>query len=265
MKFALVDGNKTEATKGAKGICPVCSSELIAKCGEVKINHWAHKSIRNCDLWWERETEWHRSWKNNFPVEWQERILTDERTGEKHIADVRTTHGLVIEFQHSYIDPQERTTRENFYKNMVWIVDGTRLKGDYPRFLKGKNDLRKTNKHGFFFVDFPDECFPSAWLGSLVPVIFDFRGIESMDDLKDVRNHLYCLIPKRHKQESILAVLSRESFINNAISGEIFNKQQEQQNQSTKPLIKNNINIRRSEPTHYYDPGKRRFVKKRRF
>jgi uncharacterized coiled-coil protein SlyX len=35
MKFALVNNIKTEATKGAKGICPNCGYELIAKCGFV--------------------------------------------------------------------------------------------------------------------------------------------------------------------------------------------------------------------------------------
>jgi len=39
MKYALINGKKTEATKGAKGLCPCCGSELIAKCGEVKITH----------------------------------------------------------------------------------------------------------------------------------------------------------------------------------------------------------------------------------
>lgn len=121
MKFALVDGNKTEAIKGAKGICPICSSELMAKCGEVKVNHWAYKSVRNCDSWWEIETEWHRLWKNHFSNEWQETTLTDEQTGEKHIADGRTRHGLVIEFQHSHIDSQECTSREKFYKNIYWV------------------------------------------------------------------------------------------------------------------------------------------------
>jgi competence CoiA-like predicted nuclease len=112
MKFALIDKIKTEATKGAKGFCPFCNSELIAKCGERKVNHWAHKGERNCDTWWENETEWHRAWKSNFPNEWQEVILTDETNGEKHIADIRTSNGLVIEFQHSYIDPTERIKRE---------------------------------------------------------------------------------------------------------------------------------------------------------
>lgn len=196
MRFARVCGKKTEASKGARGICPSCGSELIARCGPVKVNHWAHKGTRNCDTWWENETEWHRSWKSNYPTEWQEIPLPDERTGEKHIADVRTSNDLVIEFQHSHIDPQERITRESFYHNMVWIVDGTRLKRDYPRFLKGKNDIRSKNEQGYFIVDFPDECFPSAWLGSLVPVIFDFRGMESLDDINDLRNNLYCLFPK---------------------------------------------------------------------
>src|SRR6218665_297072 len=168
MKFALVDNTKTTATKGAKGICPNCGSELIAKCGDVKMNHWAHRGIRNCDPWWEPESEWHRTWKNNYPDDWQEISLLDERTGEKHIADVRTAHNLVVEFQHSYIDPQERTSREQFYRNMVWIVDGTRLKRDYPRFLKGKKNcfentiFYNTDNPKIFRVDLIDWCFPSA-------------------------------------------------------------------------------------------------------
>lgn len=51
MKFAIIDNTKVEAIKGVKGICPSCGSELIAKCGEVKVNHWAHKGMRNCDPW----------------------------------------------------------------------------------------------------------------------------------------------------------------------------------------------------------------------
>ncbi|WP_205603562.1 competence protein CoiA [Cyclobacterium sp. SYSU L10401] len=154
MKFAIVNGTKAEATKGVNGICPSCSAELIAKCGERKINHWAHQASRNCNPWWEPETEWHRSWKNNYPIEWQEVSLLDENTGEKHIADIRSAHSLVIEFQHSPIDPKERETREKFYRNMVWVVDGTRLKRDYPRFLKGKKEFRVTDKKGFLLLTY---------------------------------------------------------------------------------------------------------------
>jgi hypothetical protein len=137
MQYAEVNGEKVEAERGRKGSCPLCYGEVFAKCGEYRINHWAHKSKISCDEWWERETEWHRRWKNKFPKEWQEVVLHDEKTGEKHIADIRSNDGIVIEFQHSPIVSQERRSRENFYKKMIWVVDGTRNKRDYMRFAKG--------------------------------------------------------------------------------------------------------------------------------
>ena len=263
MKFALVDNLKFEATRGLKGLCPSCGSELIAKCGTVKINHWAHKGTRNCDPWWENETEWHRTWKNNFSTEWQETILTDELNGEKHIADIRTIHGLVIEFQHSYIDPVERTKREKFYKHMVWVVDATRLKRDYPRLLKGKGDLLRTNKQGIFSTSFPDECFPSAWVDNFVPVIFDFKGIEIISDPKDFRNHLYYLFPKSNTRERYIAILSRQAIINDIISGEFLKQNKEPIKQVEQPPL-NRIPLTPQRQSQYvFEKG--RYVKRRRF
>ena len=132
MRFAFFKDERIEATKGAKGVCPCCGSELIAKCGEVYAHHWAHK--KKCDdHWWENETEWHRNWKNQFPKEWQEVIHRDE-SGEKHIADVKTSEGWAIEFQHSYLKPEERRSRNNFYNKLIWVVDGTRRKTDAKQF-----------------------------------------------------------------------------------------------------------------------------------
>lgn len=110
MRFALINNNRIEAQPQLQGLCCCCSKPVIAKCGTRKIWHWAHKSKTDCDNWWEPETEWHRLWKNNYPSHWQEMPLLDERKDEKHIADIRTIHNLVIEFQHSHIDPQERTS-----------------------------------------------------------------------------------------------------------------------------------------------------------
>lgn len=263
MKFALVENIKTTATKGAKGLCSNCGSEVIAKCGDFKVNHWAHKGIRNCDPWWENETEWHREWKGNFSNDWQEVILTDETTGEKHIADIRSSHGLVIEFQHSHIDPLERTKREKFYKKMIWVVDGTRLKRDYPRFLKAKENFRLTNRKGYFIVDFPDECFPSAWLNSSVPILFDYKGIEKINYASDWRYPLYCLFPKSNNT-AMVAILSRHAVIQSIITGDFLREKQEPTKQNVTQSTSNNVPIRRPAPTHYYDPRSGRFVKKRR-
>lgn len=78
----------------------------------------AHRSRRSCDPWWENESDWHRSWKNHFPAGWQEIVLSGPY-GQRHIADVKTAAGLVLEFQHSPLAPMERHARENFYRNMA--------------------------------------------------------------------------------------------------------------------------------------------------
>lgn len=212
MKYALVDGVKQEPTRGSKGVCPSCGTEVIAKCGEQKVHHWAHKGIRTCDPWWEPETGWHRTWKNNYPGEWQETTLMDEQTRERHIADVRTEHGLTIEFQHSHINPDERVSRERYYEKMVWVVDGTRLQRDYPRFREKFLGFRRTNIHGIYSVDFPDEVFPRNWLNSAVPVVFDFSGL-SVTGKDEIGNHLWCLMPEKFETKTIVIGLRKEDFV----------------------------------------------------
>lgn len=259
MKLALVDNIRTTATKGANATCPYCGSKVVAKCGDLKANHWAHKGIRNCDPWWENETEWHRSWKGNFSTEWQEVIASDEATGEKHIADIRTNYGLVIEFQHSHIDANERSSRENFYKTMIWVIDGTRLKRDYPRFLRAKERFRLTDKSGIYVVDFPKECFPLAWIGSAVPVVFDFKGVEPMNDSDSWRNHLYYLFPQS-SEKAMIAILSREVFINGLITGKLFAKKEEEQTQIAQSVP----SVRRNTPQSQYIYHRGRYIKRRR-
>jgi len=124
MKYSFVDNERMEAFKGGKGICILCKKETIAKCGTRIVHHWAHKTIFECDSWWENETEWHREWKSKFPKEWQEVVHFDEETGEKHIADIKTDKGLVIELQNSPISIEELNSREAFYKKLIWIVNG---------------------------------------------------------------------------------------------------------------------------------------------
>ncbi|WP_363319805.1 competence protein CoiA family protein [Roseovarius sp.] len=92
MRFALVKGERSEPRPTLTGKCPACDNDVLARCGRVRVWHWAHLSVRacrSCDSWWERETEWHRTWKDQFPKEWQEVVMRAE-DGERHIADVRS-------------------------------------------------------------------------------------------------------------------------------------------------------------------------------
>ncbi|OPC33066.1 competence protein CoiA [Elizabethkingia anophelis] len=215
MRFALVDNKRTEPESGLKGICPACSEIVIARCGEQRIHHWAHKSKKICIGFREKETEWHRSWKNRFKDEWQEVRKQNTLTGEIHIVDICTDTGYVIEFQHSFINPTERKSREDFNENMIWIVDGNRLKTDYDRFLKGKAGFKSFESKGVYQIEYPEKCFPKNWINSKVPVIFDFKGGE----IKDVQNNLYCLFAGRTEGKAIITELSKKSFIESVIDG----------------------------------------------
>lgn len=130
MQFALVTGQRTLPIKGGKGTCPICSAELIAKCGPRVIHHWAHNRQRNCDPWWENETEWHRKWKELFPEDCRE-ISLEASSGEIHRADVKTRSGIVIEIQHSTMTDEERLSRELFYGNLVWVLDGSTFQQNF--------------------------------------------------------------------------------------------------------------------------------------
>jgi competence protein CoiA len=213
MRYALAGGQRIEAFADGRALCSVCNGEVIAKCGAHRVAHWAHRGMRDCDGWAETESDWHRAWKNHFSAECQEFIQHDGQSGEKHIADVRTPHGLVIEFQHSHLDPQERAERERFYGNMAWVVDGSRLQRDFPRFSGRTRDLRPTIIMGYFLLAFPDECFPAMWVNSSVPVIFDFRGVDEGGPPDQVRDTLWCLLPGRVGGSAVVVGMSREQFI----------------------------------------------------
>jgi competence protein CoiA len=219
MKYAILNNQRSEAIKGGKGSCPNCGSNVIAKCGVTRINHWSHYRNSNCDDWWEVETEWHRNWKNSYPIDWQEISMRDAITGEKHIADIVTNHNIVIEFQHSHIDPKERLTRENFYSNMLWVVDGTRLKRDYPRFQNGIKSFKKI-KNGISRLQYPEDYINSSWLESQVPVVFDFFGLNSTKNVISDKLPLYCLFPIKIKGEAIIAEINRNVFLKTTINGE---------------------------------------------
>lgn len=122
MQYALVGGERQEATPAAKGVCAECGAAATAKCGPRVMHHWAHSGRRNCDPWWENETEWHRAWKNVFPSGCRE-ISHTAPDGEVHRADIGSPGGLYVEVQHSAMTDAERSSRELFYKNLVWIVD----------------------------------------------------------------------------------------------------------------------------------------------
>jgi len=114
-------GRKVRATPLARAYCPNCGTKVLAKCGEINVWHWAHKGADQCDSWADRESDWHRHWKSLMPPEQVEIVI--EKNGERHVADIVTKDGIIIELQSSHISPIEIEEREQFYDRMVWLFD----------------------------------------------------------------------------------------------------------------------------------------------
>lgn len=175
MEFALVNGEKRSPIKGQRGLCQCCGALMVAKCGRFKMWHWAHMPRNSCDPWMSPETEWHREWKNCFPEDWREVIHIDARTGEKHIADVKTPDGLVIEFQHSPLDYDELVSREEFYENMIWVVDGDRDSTDPRTFRLGLSSQPEEFRPLVHLVGWWGRSrLLNSWAEANAPVYIDF-------------------------------------------------------------------------------------------
>ena len=215
---------------------------MIAKCGQHIVWHWAHKSRRNCDPWQEPETEWHRSWKDCFPADWQEVVHTDPMTGERHIADIKSLHGLVIEIQNSPIHLEELKSRERFYKKMVWIVNGDRRGADgqpetldksYFHFGRSSDPIR-TDPLAFAVEWYGKSKLLHKWSEATRDVYFDFGDglrwkLDSFDPRKTISqeiqtrvetkpDHQGDLLPKsgieRHaRRQSVQRTVSLGEFI----------------------------------------------------
>ncbi|WP_316799561.1 competence protein [Pedobacter frigidisoli] len=76
-----------------------------------------------------KETAWHRDWKLAFPPSFREVGFNDAAKGDFHRADIFTPSGHTIEFQNSPITILELKSREAFYPNLVWVLNGKKFKG----------------------------------------------------------------------------------------------------------------------------------------
>lgn len=145
------NGNRIQAFKGGLGKCQICGNDVRAYCGEINIHHWRHIDLSKCDFWKENETEWHREWKEHFPVEWQEVVIN--KYGQTHRADIRTNTGLVVEFQNSSISSGEIKQRERFYGNMIWLINAKEFKDNFQLWSLVKAQLKylETNYSGYYY------------------------------------------------------------------------------------------------------------------
>lgn len=157
------DGNRLYADaeiRFKECYCPVCEELLIHKKGSVNIPHFAHKP--NSDCFHRNDTDnksaWHRRMQAIFPKESIEYLFKDEKTGEKHIADVYLEEsGTIIDFQHSPISPEEFKRRTDFHlsegRRVIWVFDEeNEASGPIGRLKRNKCYIRVDGKYVFDYI-----------------------------------------------------------------------------------------------------------------
>jgi competence protein CoiA len=151
MKTALTSENrKIKATPDSIGFCQECKKQMIPKCGTKKKWHWSHYANASHELKEDDENDWHLEWQdvvgNSLGWDYVE-VQMDNASADLHYADVQLPNGLVIEFQHSHISIETIRAREDFYKNMIWILDGETFDNARPSTML---------RFGRYYIDYKD-------------------------------------------------------------------------------------------------------------
>ncbi len=152
MFFALDENNiRVNAEDGVfkRCVCPACGSPVIQKRVDTNRHHFAHDSRRrtvincpyDCNTDYKNMSEWHIRMQEYFPKETRERIFTDKKTGEKHIADVYIEESnTVLEFQYSSLKKKEFLDRTMFHldegRKIVWLFDESWKEADEESYNK---------------------------------------------------------------------------------------------------------------------------------
>lgn len=134
MQFAIDEnGVRTSINNSIKGKpykCPCCGSEVIQKKGDIMIWHFAHKSLADCVDYYDHKGEWHRAMQELFPE--KNREVYEKTFMYRHIFDILTDKGRIIEFQHSPISINDFQQRTHDYllrsifeetKRAIWVFD----------------------------------------------------------------------------------------------------------------------------------------------
>jgi hypothetical protein len=171
------DGLKlTPSAEGLDAFCPCCGEPVIAKLGDIRVHHWAHKSNSDCDTFSEGETEWHKTWKSFSYIDNTEVVI--EKDGKRHRADAVGRDGIVIEYQHSPISSKDVLARESFYGKMVWVLDGRLFRFTTP---KDKTFLYPLDTHDRKSIGYLNWTHAKkAFLHSAAPIYIDIGNYKLM-------------------------------------------------------------------------------------
>lgn len=164
--FIAIDeiGNEVEAihaSRSRKYFCPVCSSEVRLKKGDIKIAHFSHQNINVCERYlYRRESELHLKLKHDLYLMLKPHcdIRLEYYLDEiEQIPDCLVNYSVALEIQLSKISPSLILDRTNGYKKLGidvrWIHDDTTIVSKNNYVYLNHFHVSTLNKFHLFTVD----------------------------------------------------------------------------------------------------------------
>ncbi|WP_332373838.1 competence protein CoiA [Lactococcus cremoris] len=151
----LLELERKELT--GKFYCPSCHAELLIKNGQIKVLHFAHKSLKSCNLWLENESEQHLGLKKIL-YQWFKR--TDKVEIERYLPelnqrpDLLVNDKIAIEIQCSHLSIKRLKERTENYKahgfKVLWLMGKDLWLAEQVTKLQ-KNLVYFSENRGFFY------------------------------------------------------------------------------------------------------------------
>ncbi len=221
----IVFAMRSEKGHLPEAFCPCCKKPLLLRAGNVRRAHWAHLTAESCDEWWEKESEWRNKWVHKLcelPNVDIENVI--EKDGAKHFYDARFNESLVVICRRKKIPANQLINREDFFGDMVWLVDGrTSEYQEYVQFMYSRKRIKiegildgQMCKMWFY----PNSRLFNRWRDSQRPVVFDFLS-HSNGEVEA----LLCMLPRGQMHGFVFLVFSRESFMEQLSNRGVFSKE----------------------------------------
>jgi hypothetical protein len=127
--------------------CPDCDAKLIAKRGEIKVWHWAHKAnVAGCEHY---ESEWHLRWKAVYAgfSGWEVEFPIDIESNKYRLDAFSLNTGAIREFVHTlsrtYVD-KHSNLRKSGRPDILWIWDGLTFMSAWARKYRWDNPAQRS-------------------------------------------------------------------------------------------------------------------------
>ncbi|AYG00760.1 competence protein CoiA [Lactococcus allomyrinae] len=151
----LLESSPEELT--GQYFCPACKTEVVLKNGNIKITHFAHKTLQNCESWTENESVQHLTLKKIL-YRWfkkSEKVEVEKYLPElKQTPDLLVNDKIAIEVQCSSLSLKRLKERTENYQthgySVIWLM-GKKLWLSHQLTELQKNLMYFSENRGFYF------------------------------------------------------------------------------------------------------------------